>query len=408
MTISEAIKGITFSHMEGIDCSKILKIRSDYIEWGGARNPMIDLFKVGVITFLYQYYFSYVEKKENAKTLFIISREATGRKDHVELMRRVYSCAERNSSLIIQKKYKRPHFYGPKTAIVNVKDTIKWYRELKGAHLSFASKLFVVGTISMAKAQMRALSSFLSYNNYVVLFDAGEADNITVQYFKLHGKKTITLQHGVIYSRRKVRFGGVEFDNSVADFFLASNEITRQEAIKDGYDVSKMIICGNCRCLDLPVLKKNNNKIIGVLLDGEELHNKDLIILANEYCKKYGYKYVLKYHPFYKGNEYDSLVDKDYYLGNNNELIGDYAQKVEFTIMGISAALLELVYMQHDTYVYSSNDVMDFYYQYIPTMHDLASLEQLIEDPEYKKKAYDKLVSVSNIRGAYTKFFENL
>lgn len=408
MTISEAIKGITFSNMEGIDCSKILKIRSDYIEWGGARNPIVDIFKIGVITLLYQYNYSFIEYNKNAKTLFIISREATGRKDHVELMKKVYSCAEKNSSLIIHKKYRWPHFYGLKTTLINVKNTINWFRELKGIQLNLTSKLFVVGAISMANAQMRALSNYLSFDNYVVLFDAGEADNISVQYFRSQGKKTITLQHGVIYSRREVRFGGVEFDNSVADFFLASNEITRQEAIKDGYDVSKMIICGNCRCLDLPVLKNNNNRIIGVLLDGEEIHNKDLIVLANEYCKKHGYKYVLKYHPFYRGDEYDSIVNKDYYLGNSEDLICEYAKKVEFTIMGISAALLELIYMRHDTYVFSSNDAMDFYYQYIPTMHDLASLEQLIEDPNYMKQAYDKLVSVEDIRGAYTAFFENL
>ena len=89
-------------------------------------------------------------------------------------------------------------------------------------------------------------------------------------------------------------------------------------------------------------------------------------------------------------------------------MIIEYAKKVEFTIMGVSAALLELVYMRHDTYVYSSNDLMDFFYQYIPTMHDLESLEYLIRDSGYKKQAYDKLVSTDDIQKAYTDFFEKL
>ncbi len=408
MNIYEAIKGIIFSNMEGIDCSKILRIRSEYIEWGGALNPIKDFLKIVITAFTYQYYFSYEKETRDAKTLFIINRSIIGRKDHVDLIEKVYTCACSSSSLIIQRKYKHPKFYSIKAAIENIGDTLKWYRGLKCTQLNMASKLMVVGTIAMAKAQMRSLSNFLSFNNYVVLYDAGENDNITVQYFNTHGKTTITLQHGVFYARRKVRFGGVEFENSVADYFLACNEITRQEAFKNGYDVSKMVICGNPRCLGLPILKKNNNQIIGVLLDGEELHNSDLIKLANEYCKKYGYKYLLKYHPFYKGNEYDDIVDKEYFIGNNKDLIAEYAQKVEFTIMGISSALLELVYMRHDTYVFSTNDVMDFFYQYIPTMNDLNSLEQLIESVDYKNNVYEQLVSVGDIRKAYTEFFEKL
>lgn len=408
MTISEAIKGINFSHMEGIDCSKVLRMRSDHVEWGGALWPFRDFGKIVLTTFSYQYYFSYEIENENANTLFFINRDNIGRKDNVNLIKKVYSCACKTSSLVIQKKYRRSHLYDIRSVLTNIRDTIKWFLELRGTQLDFASKVMVVGTLSMAKAQMKALSGFLSYQNYVVLVDAEEIDNITVQYFKSHEKTTITLQHGVIYSRKDVLYGGLEFYNSVADYFLAINEITRQEAIKIGYDVSKMIVCGNARCLDLPVLKKNNNKTIGVLLDGEEIHNKDLIALANDYCKKYGYKYVLKYHPFYKGNEYDNIVDWEYYIGNNKDLIREYAQNVEFTIMGVSAALLELVYMHHDTYVFSSNHIMDFYYQYIPTMHDLESLEHLISDVDYMKQAYDKLVSVEDIRGAYTDFFEKL
>ena len=76
--------------------------------------------------------------------------------------------------------------------------------------------------------------------------------------------------------------------------------------------------------------------------------------------------------------------------------------------MGISSALLELVYMRHDTYVFSTGDIMDFYYQYIPTIHDIESLEKLMEDKDYKKQVYAQLVSSDDIRKSYTEFFDKL
>jgi hypothetical protein len=411
MTISDSINGIEFYDLLGIDCSKIVKQRSEDRLSGGENHIVRDLLKIVFSLFFDQYGYILEDFSDKCNTVFILDRTTLSRPDEIDLMKKVYSCASDSSCMMVRKKLVHPRYFCIKKVFHNIYRLYKWIVSLRKSSLSWKDKYLVLGILSQACNQCAELRNFSMFKNVVVLFDGGELDNVTSQFYKTIGKTTITLQHGIMVSRKgreNVPYMGIWFYNFVSDYFLAWNDFTLQEAIKDSFDVSKMRVCGIARCIDYQPLPPVHNKIMGVLLDGETLHNFDLIKVANLFCAKYGYKYVLKYHPSFEGNEYDDIVDNTYFIEINKDMIADYAQKVEFTIQGISTALLEFLCLGHKTYVCSTGLQKDIYHQFIPTFKDLPGLERLMKMKDYGNEAFDSLITVKDIRKAYTDFFANL
>lgn len=196
-------------------------------------------------------------------------------------------------------------------------------------------------------------------NNYklcVVLYDSYPLDNFVVQYFQSLDVKTATLQHGFFNIRGKQ----VWADNSIADYFLTWNEFTRKVAIDAGIEESKIVVCGNFKCVGRREIKPKENKVIGVILDDTagvfEDENPIMIKIVNEFCQHNGYKYILRFHPLRDVKMYDNFIDDS--AGTVCPLdmpLEEFLSGVELCVVSVSTVLCELESYRFPFFQYAHN-----------------------------------------------------
>lgn len=209
---------------------------------------------------------------------------------------------------------------------------------------------------------------FTKYKLVVVFFDTDTCSNILVQLAKENGCKTATLMHG-IYVAPQIKpttpfEDGVNFRGFVSDYLLAWNEYDCDQAIKSGINKNKIVVVGSQKFIDIEAPKEHNTtNIFGVILGwDQDKANRRLIEIANDVAGRLGKTYYLKYHPIYKGDEYNSCVTKAC-MGNINEetSLQEYISKTDFSLVGNSAMFSELLYLNHPTYHLHLNDEFDGY-----------------------------------------------
>lgn len=404
MTISESVKNITFKGLESFDCSKILGFISEEDKW----HHNMRFWHNAIVVFMWTLVDNakYVIKASKGKTrnLFAYSDPKNSRADVYQMLWDVYDCSK-DASFIELKKICRPR--SPKEVVFLLFYYKDWWKKLKAnTTLDVRQRMATICALMKAVLVCKRLAPFTGYKNVVVYYDAMPMDNVPAQFFMSRGGKSATLQHGLMCASKNVPYYGIWFRCFVSDYFLAWNNLTKEEAIKDGVPGDKIRVCGIAKCINACKVLSPHNKILGVLLDGYDFINKRLIEVSTDYCRVNGFKYVLRYHPNYKGNEYDNVIDKELYIGEFNGSLYDYAMSVEFTLMGNSTALMELLYMGHPTYVLSTGSDVEIYPKFIPVIHNTAELELLLNKPSYIDEVYEKLVSVQDIRREYTEFFD--
>lgn len=407
MELKEEIKDIKFISIEDFNCSSILCFLSESFASNnvkGIKNIILVFIHLLQRVFLNLFSYEVVESRGSQKILFAFN-ERLIRRDIYDMFFKIFQCS--NDSTFI-----RIHCHSSFTSLPEIKERItlsfRWWKQMKDTKLTPLQKVSSVSLLILIKHYSKQIEPYFNYDVLVTRYDALDTDNIVTQIFKNQGKITVTAQHGMMYSSRGVPFSGIYFYNSISDYFLAWNNMTKTEAIKDGLEERKIKVCGIARCIDAPKSRAVYNKTIGIVLDGYDYLNVEMIAIANLFCKKTGYKYYLRYHPFYKGSEYDSLVSKSYYLGNSRGSLIDYSNRVEFSIVANSTVLLELLYMKHRTYVFSKDTAVEIYYKYVPVFHNILELDCLISSSSYEKEVYDELVTVEDIRKQYSQFFKEI
>lgn len=407
MTISEEIKTIEFEGLRGFDCSKIVCFLSEGDRWYH-HIPFWHELRI-LIMGLFGDDKKYVVKKSKGqpRNLFAFNEPYNQKRfDMYDMLCGAYECAP-NATFIEMVKCIRVRGWREICTLFTL--YYKWWVQLsEKTSLNVKQKTAVVCTLMKGWSACKRLEDYCYFQNIVVCYDANFQDNVPAQMFRIKGGKAVTLQHGLMCATRDLPYSGICFRAFVSDYFLAWNELTKSEAIKDGIPADRIKVCGIAKCLNASPIQPIKNKIIGVLLDGHHFINKGMIQVANEFCQKHGYKYVLRYHPSYEWNEYDDIIDPQRCIGVCKDSLYDYAQQVEFTLQGNSAALMELLYMEHPTYVYSTGSVFEVYERYIPVIKSEKELEELILSKSYLEEAYSKLISVKNIRQVYADFFSTL
>lgn len=267
------------------------------------------------------------------------------------------------------------------------KRILKWKDKLKIISIDFKLLDYQEDIVNYIKMD--------NYNLSVVLYDANIFDNYISQYFKFHGIKTATLQHGVMLAPRKglennIDFCGIEFKSSVCDYFLAWNEFTRKEAIKAGLNSEKIFVCGVGKCIGNKSIKRVRNHKFGVILDGffEEENNYPLICIANQFANMIGYKYIARLHPAFKGSEYDRIIDPQLGIVCDKKItLHKYLESVEFCLVANSTVLFELEYYNFPFYRFASKDIKDKYVDYeccnftnVSELHKMYAVRGLVNE----------------------------
>lgn len=264
--------------------------------------------------------------------------------------------------------------------------------------------------------------SIEKYNLLVLFLDTVLIESYVRECFRQQGITTSTLQHGQFRAARGketcLTDWSIELEDSGVDYFLAWNQFTVDEAHKTQNTTTNFIPLGIPSFIGQEPGKWINpdNNIFGVVL-GHPINNDEnveMIQIANKIAKSTGYSYVLKYHPHFNGDEYDSIIDNSAYLSNVKKGIGmkDYANQVEFSVIGNTSVMIEMAFMGHPIVHYVKDPKKDIYNDvnglikvessFVPSID---FLNQIAKFP--KDILFDELCTITNVEESYKKFFSN-
>ena len=369
-------------------------------------------------TFIHTQYLFDFKTNNDSKILFFES--FNGRNIFVEYVKTLTEIVV--SDVLIEKRGKRSFdiINGLKYVILYFPS---WRKELKKAGLGcFFVKRSLYYLVNLHRFY-RELTQFnsiqdvdlKSYKLFVAFYDSMPKDALFIQLMRLYGIKTATLQHGAFTARRNNQLvnSGVELRTLNSDYFLCWNKFTVDEAVKEGFDASKCIISGIigfAKNEKRVVCQKVSNNYFGVVIGHPtfEEENKVLVESANKLARKTGKHYYLKLHPNYPETYFDGLVDKSFYKGNIKKGIPmlEYANNVEFSIVGASTVFVELVYLGHRILRYSSGEIVDKWRDvkvgnYFSQSNGVIEAYENMDVRENDKELFDYLCTVEDIRSSY-------
>jgi len=298
-----------------------------------------------------------------------------------------------------------------------------WLFQMRGCFLSLNYRLQILYGLIQLKAVEDIIRTIdiTKYQLLVVFYDAIFMESYLVQIFKGYGIKTATMQHGQFVSQRKspqnLELSGIEFMASKSDYFLAWNKFTVEEGVKQGLSIDRFIICG-IWSLTTSLKKWENpkNRIFGVVLTTKLAENQNIYLIqtANYISKIMNYTYYLKYHPNFKGDEYDEYVDVCCYRGNIQKGIdlGEYSCKVEFSLVCGSSVFIELVYLKHPIIRYSPGGEDDKFrdVRYGAFFRNKKDLIYMLTEKciDFNDELFDYVCTIEDIYAKYRETFKML
>lgn len=252
------------------------------------------------------------------------------------------------------------------------------------------------------------------YKFIVVYYDTSPDENYLVQVFKNRGIITMTMQHGIFARKSHIKSisdTAFELQMSISDYFLAWNTYTQDEAVKVGLEKNRVVVLGAPKFIDA---KKPNEvlccskNIFGVILNNSafDFHNKKLVEMANIISESVGYKYVLRYHPQLKGNEYNSLTNS-FYGGSssNDKTIAEYASEVSFTIISSSSVFVDLLMLNHPVYRLRVHDEDTYSTVLYNSFQSVGELKAMLDNCSDNSEVFNYLCNDYNVYQNYRNFF---
>lgn len=295
-----------------------------------------------------------------------------------------------------------------------------WFFQICKMKLTLGQRLNLVRSLYNLDLLFNEIKSIdiNRYNLLVTYYDSWMPEAFMVQLFRSKGKKTVSLQHGQFTSKggEKLIDSGVELRSFNSDYLLCWNKYTYDEAIKSGISSDKLVIAGIWTYINKErvLCNKNRNGVFGVVIGHPsfEEENNVLIESANMLSEKYNLDYYLKLHPIFKEDAFANVVNT-HYKGNIKKGISmiDYANQVDFSLIGSTSVFVELVYIGHDIYRYSSGETNDKYKsveigKFFKNVEDLSVVFDRERNNDYTEQLFDYLCSVSDVTSEYRRFFE--
>ena len=295
-----------------------------------------------------------------------------------------------------------------------------WLLSFRKRDIPFVQKLIILNRLAYLYQVFGYIKKNIEIHNYslfVSYYDSLTEDSFWEELFRLEKIKTASLQHGQFISyRENTEINcGIELRTFKSDFLLCWNKYTKREAVISGIEESKLPILGIIgyaskehwnRCI------KPNNNIFGVVIGHPDYIDENIVLInaANSLSRAKGLKYYLKLHPNYKEDFFKDIVAQSYYLGNIKKGINmmDYANMVDFSIVGASSVLTELVFLGHEVIRYSNQSIRDKYRD-IKAGLTFSEPEKIVDAYNIGNfevdSLFDDLCSIREVRAAYQRFF---
>lgn len=411
MTIKDSLKGLKFKGFEEYNIASFSFFLSE--------NNRLNRMKIKrplALSLLNCFYDSYgwSYKHGNKDILFFCQKT---RPQHLEMFVKLSNLVEGTKRITFKKKATFSILQG--ITIFNL--LFQWLKTLKNTQLNKEQKIRLVNELIRVKKLdffIDKIANKIGKPNLLVSFyDAHGDANFVNQKFKLKGTTTATLSHGVVLAERDknlIDYSAIELRGTTSDLFLAWNQFTIDEAKKQGLNLKKFKILGIPHFIDnTNQIKKTKSNIFGVVLDNKsgDSYNKEIIKYADKLSFETDFKFMIRYHPNFKGDEYDYLIkNKNKYLGiDSSFLIEDYAKKVEFTLIANSSVFIELVYLKHSVYRLRLNNMHDKYRSItLNSFHNEKELLYLIKNNiDNSDDLFNYLCSIRDVKSSYLSFFQS-
>lgn len=303
--------------------------------------------------------------------ILVYSDERIKRDDYKKIYENVCDVLNTGKIIPYNRVKKKWHFLSE--IGLRLKLMLSWMDSIKNCAVDFRNTIRMITDVMRIYNMHTFLNSmqFPNIKGVIVFCDIFPTDNICVQYFKSRGIVTMTLQHAAftaaLENPTNINDCGIELTYSISDYFLGWNQYTKEQAISCGMRKEKFCIVGIPQFINFNYSNINRRKkgCFGVILGVKEYDNvnQDLVKIACQIAEKYQVNYYLKYHPNFQGNEYNSLTNK-YCKGNfTSRDLRQYVDSVDFSILGVTSMIVELVYLGHDIYRYRIDSDKDKYSQ---------------------------------------------
>ncbi len=411
-TLSQEIEGVNLNGLEGFNLKALTFSLSEHIRVG--KYPRISAIRIIISCFLIKEKWDF--NKSETPVLFVLHHY---RRNVVDMVNKVAGLVKDSSLMSLNEVVGLKILVGVNRLIL----FLKWDRKLKKmTEMPRVMRYQLINEL----LRVQHLKSFIDesfdikdFKLVVVFYDAQILGNYLVQLAKLNSVPTATLSHGVVLAQRDVSlidYCGIELRGSISDYFLAWNDFSFQEAMKQGMKSEKVKVLGVPYFIDYDinssVSERSGNEIFGVVLDNNsgDRFNKMLISISNRLSDAMNLKYTIRFHPSYKGNEYDDLINFNFYIGpDNSDSISEYAQNVNFTLLANSTVFIELIFLGHRVYRYGDNSIFDKFREY---KYNSFSDFEMCEDMVSKKincstELFKSLCSVREVKNSYLNFFKD-
>lgn len=306
------------------------------------------------------------EERSNSKILFYISE--TKRPNSVVNFKKVISTIDERD--VIMEEYAPFRFSFNGFILFFILQPI-WFLSMLGKGLSTVEKIQVLKELTVAYHSARFFRKIdiNKYNLLVTFNDSLVRECLLTLLFKQYKINTASLQHGQFNAWREDTIAncGLEFSSSLSEYQLCWNRYAQEEAIKAGLKKEYLPIVGIMSNIGRSKERCSNphNRVFGVVISHPYWDNENIVMIkaANLLAKKIGYKYLLKLHPSYALKSFDHIIDKNCIKGVASKVIDtlEFANSVEFSIVGSSSVFAELSYFFHDILRYSSGKASDKY-----------------------------------------------
>jgi len=334
--------------------------------------------------------------KGNADTLFLFSNSYAGRRDLLANFDKVVSLSK-NYLKMNGIKTKKLHL----GYIINLMLLRQWDRQIAKEVPMLNERLYILSQLYGIYTDYIEYQSYVKKNNLKINKLLSFCDVHPIDYYFTHcfneqGKTTVTVQHGVYCSDTNAW----AYTESRSTYFLANSQYSIKEAVTAGKKEKGLCAAGLLSYINEKVIPRElNNRRIGVILDGELLHedNVQMLKFMQAFCKKEKLELYIKLHPTSGIENYSDIFDFEYIteICGKEKNIFEFASSIDVAIIRNSTCLLELINQGIPCFIFSGqNQEVDVYKH----MHEIRfSTEETIHcfleeimNCDYQEK-FDKL-----------------
>lgn len=349
-----------------------------------------------------------LHRTPGARLLFVME---TARADHLRAFEKVVGTAPGSDTLCVEQRHRAWRTTGGMCRCAV--QAVRWMHRARRTRLSRLEAWMCLPYFQLAvdAAADLAAVDFSAYRMVTVFLDIWHSSAMAVQRCRALGVPTATLQHG-IYSAFEGHIWALE--RSDADLFLAWNRFTVQQAAALGCDTARFRVLGIPKYIGVPPLpaQTQSTGCFGVVMNGFPYReDRAMLRAANALCAQTGMRYYVRYHPLQPADQYAADIAPGALAGDlTGTPLAEYADRVDFSLVGCSTVFTELVYLNRRAYHYVDAREPNIYAALragaFSTPADVLQNESQKES--VRQELFDELCTVQDIEGSYRAFYADV